>query len=363
MRRTDSRQIGGRSIQLPMVDVHTVGAGGGSIGWRDRGGALRVGPRSAGAEPGPACYGRGGDRADRHRRQPAARPPRRRLDAGRRRRARRRRGPRRRRRARRTRSASASWRPPRGSSGSPTRRWCGRCAWSRSSAASTRAASPCSPSAAPGRCTRRRSPPSSASSASSARAPAASSRRSASAPRTAAATPTRTVMLSGADLSAERIAAEVDELIAGLDGELDGAEPEVVYEMRYAGQAFELPVPGTHAPDPADLPSASSRPTRSATATATPTARSSSSTSAWRWSRPGRGRGRPPRRRAASRRAPRRSASTASGSRRRSCAASPPAGLERRGPGRLRAARGDLRPPAGLARRGRRRRHDPRGGR
>ena len=43
-----------------MVDVHTVGAGGGSIGWRDSGGALRVGPHSAGAEPGPACYGRGG---------------------------------------------------------------------------------------------------------------------------------------------------------------------------------------------------------------------------------------------------------------------------------------------------------------
>jgi N-methylhydantoinase A len=60
VRRTDSREIGGRVIQLPMVDVHTVGAGGGSIGWRDPGGALRVGPRSAGAEPGPACYGRGG---------------------------------------------------------------------------------------------------------------------------------------------------------------------------------------------------------------------------------------------------------------------------------------------------------------
>ncbi len=60
VRRTDSRTIGGRPIQLPMVDVHTVGAGGGSIGWRDPGGALRVGPRSAGAEPGPACYGRGG---------------------------------------------------------------------------------------------------------------------------------------------------------------------------------------------------------------------------------------------------------------------------------------------------------------
>ncbi len=43
-----------------MVDVHTVGAGGGSIAWRDQGGALRVGPRSAGAEPGPACYGKGG---------------------------------------------------------------------------------------------------------------------------------------------------------------------------------------------------------------------------------------------------------------------------------------------------------------
>jgi N-methylhydantoinase A len=43
-----------------MLAVHTVGAGGGSIAWRDAGGALRVGPRSAGAAPGPACYGRGG---------------------------------------------------------------------------------------------------------------------------------------------------------------------------------------------------------------------------------------------------------------------------------------------------------------
>jgi N-methylhydantoinase A len=60
VRETDSRDVEGRVIQLPMVDVHTVGAGGGSIGWRDVGGALRVGPRSAGADPGPACYGRGG---------------------------------------------------------------------------------------------------------------------------------------------------------------------------------------------------------------------------------------------------------------------------------------------------------------
>jgi N-methylhydantoinase A len=53
-------EIAGRPLALPMVAVHTVGAGGGSIGWRDGGGGLRVGPRSAGADPGPACYGRGG---------------------------------------------------------------------------------------------------------------------------------------------------------------------------------------------------------------------------------------------------------------------------------------------------------------
>jgi N-methylhydantoinase A len=57
---TGGREIAGRSLALPMVDVHTVGAGGGSLAWRDEGGALRVGPRSAGARPGPACYGLGG---------------------------------------------------------------------------------------------------------------------------------------------------------------------------------------------------------------------------------------------------------------------------------------------------------------
>ena len=55
-----SGEIAGRPMALPMLAVHTVGAGGGSIAWRDAGGALRVGPRSAGADPGPACYGRGG---------------------------------------------------------------------------------------------------------------------------------------------------------------------------------------------------------------------------------------------------------------------------------------------------------------
>lgn len=53
-------RIGGLPVQMPMVDIATIGAGGGSIVWRDDGGALRVGPRSAGAVPGPVCYGRGG---------------------------------------------------------------------------------------------------------------------------------------------------------------------------------------------------------------------------------------------------------------------------------------------------------------
>ena len=57
---TAERVIAGRPLALPALDIHTVGAGGGSIAWRDPGGALRVGPVSAGAVPGPACYGRGG---------------------------------------------------------------------------------------------------------------------------------------------------------------------------------------------------------------------------------------------------------------------------------------------------------------
>ena len=59
---TDS-VVAGVPLKLPMVDVHTVSAGGGSIAWADAGGALRVGPHSAGAEPGPAAYGTGGEDA------------------------------------------------------------------------------------------------------------------------------------------------------------------------------------------------------------------------------------------------------------------------------------------------------------
>ena len=58
---TTETVIAGVPIKLPMVDVHTVSAGGGSIAWADAGGALRVGPHSAGAEPGPAAYDKGGE--------------------------------------------------------------------------------------------------------------------------------------------------------------------------------------------------------------------------------------------------------------------------------------------------------------
>jgi N-methylhydantoinase A len=56
----NSAIVDGMALHAPMVDIETVGAGGGSIAWLDEGGALRVGPRSAGADPGPASYGRGG---------------------------------------------------------------------------------------------------------------------------------------------------------------------------------------------------------------------------------------------------------------------------------------------------------------
>ena len=56
---TNESTVGDFPVRLPMLDIHTVGAGGGSIAYIDRGGSLRVGPRSAGAEPGPVCYGKG----------------------------------------------------------------------------------------------------------------------------------------------------------------------------------------------------------------------------------------------------------------------------------------------------------------
>jgi N-methylhydantoinase A len=58
-RTTSETIVAGCPIKVPVIDIHTVGAGGGSLAYLDRGGALRVGPQSAGADPGPACYGKG----------------------------------------------------------------------------------------------------------------------------------------------------------------------------------------------------------------------------------------------------------------------------------------------------------------
>jgi N-methylhydantoinase A len=60
---TTEQQIAGLPNRTPQIEINSIGAGGGSVAWIDEGGALRVGPRSAGADPGPACYGRGGDEA------------------------------------------------------------------------------------------------------------------------------------------------------------------------------------------------------------------------------------------------------------------------------------------------------------
>jgi N-methylhydantoinase A len=253
VRRTESREIDGRPIQLPMVDVHTVGAGGGSIGWRDSGGALRVGPHSAGADPGPACYGRGGG-------EPtvtdadlllgrlagdsrlaggvdldAAAAERAVADLGRSLGL----GP--------LEAAAGILRvadqemvralrvvtvergiDPRGFALLPFG-----------------GAGPMHAAAIANELGIARILCPRAGGVLSALGLCASERRRDTA---------RTVMLSGGELSAERIATEVRAMVAetGAGMEAD-AEPRVVYRLRYAGQAFELPVPGPADPDPADL--------------------------------------------------------------------------------------------------------------
>jgi N-methylhydantoinase A len=251
VRRTDSRTVGGRVIQLPMVDVHTVGAGGGSIGWRDGGGALRVGPRSAGAKPGPACYGGGGAEptvtdanlllgrlaADSKLAGGVSLD----VDAAR--------------------SAIGALAASLGLGEIETAEGIVRIA-NQEMARALRVvtvergvdprrfallpfggAGPMHAAAIAAELGIERILCPRAGGVLSALGLCASDRRRDTA---------RTVMLSGADLSAERIAAEVDDLAAGLGAEA-GAEAAVVYELRYAGQAFELPVPGTTRPEPADL--------------------------------------------------------------------------------------------------------------
>jgi N-methylhydantoinase A len=253
VRRTDWREIDGRPIQLPMVDVHTVGAGGGSIGWRDPGGALRVGPRSAGADPGPACYGRGGieptvtdanlllghlagdsrlaggvaldaeaaERAVAELGRSLALDP---LEAA----------------AGILRVANQEMVralrvvtvergvDPRGFALLPF------------GGAGPMHAAAIAKELGIARilCPR-------AGGVLSALGLCASERRRDTA---------RTVMVSGSELTAERVASEVRAMVeetgAGMD---EGAEARVVYQLRYAGQAFELPVPGPVDPDPAEL--------------------------------------------------------------------------------------------------------------
>jgi N-methylhydantoinase A len=252
VRRTDSRTIGGRPIQLPTVDVHTVGAGGGSIGWRDPGGALRVGPRSAGAQPGPACYGRGGTEptvtdanlllgnlaADSTLAGGVA------LDAE---------------AAERAVGALAAelGLDPLETAAGIVRVANGEMVRALRVVTVERGVDPrrfaLLPFGGAGPmhaaaiaeelgierliCPR-------AGGVLSAFGLCASDRRRDTA---------RTVMLTGNDLTAERIATAVTELRESAGANLEGARAEVVYGMRYLGQAFELDVPGSADPDPTDL--------------------------------------------------------------------------------------------------------------
>ena len=252
VRRTDSREIGGRVLQLPMVDVHTVGAGGGSIAWRDEGGALRVGPRSAGAEPGPACYGRGGN-------EPAVTDanlvlgylaPDSRLagdveldgDAAR--------------------AAIARLGEELGLGETETAEGIVRVANSEMARALRvvtvergvdprrfalmpfGGAGPMHAAALAEELEMTRILCPRASGVLSALGLAASERR-----RDAA----RTVMLSGDGLDAEVLAAEVASLRETIAEGLEEAETEAVFELRYRGQAFELAIDGPPEPDPAEL--------------------------------------------------------------------------------------------------------------
>ncbi len=251
VKRTDSRTIAGRVIQLPMVDVHTVGAGGGSIGWRDGGGALRVGPRSAGAEPGPACYGRGGSEptvtdanlmlgrlaADSKLAGDLA------LDASA------------------AEDAVASLASSLGLDPIEAAEGIVRIANQemvralrvvtvergidprRFALLPFGGAGPMHAAAIAAELEIDRILCPRAGGVLSALGLCASDSRRDTA---------RTVMLAGEDFTAERVAAAVAELTAGLGGAA-GATAEVTYEMRYAGQAFELPVSGSTHPDPADL--------------------------------------------------------------------------------------------------------------
>ena len=258
VRRTDAREIEGRPIQLPMVDVHTVGAGGGSIGWRDPGGALRVGPRSAGAEPGPACYGLGGT-------EPTVTDANLVLgylapdsalaggveldvDAAR--------------------AALARLGDELGLDETETAEGIVRVA-NQEMVRALRVvtvergidprgfallpfggAGPMHAAALADELGMDRIVCPRASGVLSALGLIAAGRRRDTA---------RTILISGDEITAERLAREVDELAARVREGLPDPRIEVVYDLRYRGQAFELPVPGPARPDPAALAEAFAR--------------------------------------------------------------------------------------------------------
>jgi N-methylhydantoinase A len=252
VRQTDSREVEGRVIQLPMVDVHTVGAGGGSIGWRDPGGALRVGPRSAGADPGPACYGRGGgeptvtdaDLLLGYLAPDSALAGGVELDAGA------------------ARAAVSLLGDSLGLEELDTAEGIVRVANQemvralrvvtvergvdprRFALLPFGGAGPMHAAAIAEQlgmtsilCPR-------ASGVLSALGLCASDRRRDTA---------RTVLWSGDELTADRVATEVAAMARRAGEGMSGAEPRASYEMRYRGQAFELPIPGPPDPDPGDL--------------------------------------------------------------------------------------------------------------
>jgi len=252
VRRTDSREIDGRVLQLPMVDVHTVGAGGGSVGWRDPGGALRVGPRSAGADPGPACYGRGGTEPTvtdanlllGYLAEDSALAGRVELDVDA------------------ARRAIAALGGTLGLAEIETAEGIVRVA-NQEMIRALRVvtvergvdprefalmpfggAGPMHAAALADELEIERILCPRASGVLSALGLIASDRRRDTA---------RTVLLSGSELTAERIAGELEELRASLGAGLEESEAEATFELRYRGQAFELPVPGAMRPDPAEL--------------------------------------------------------------------------------------------------------------
>jgi N-methylhydantoinase A len=216
VKRTDSRTIAGRVIQLPMVDVHTVGAGGGSIGWRDGGGALRVDSKLAGdvqldveaAERVVSSLASSLDLDPLETAEGIVRIA--------------------------SQEMVRALRVVTVERGIDPRRF----ALLPFGGAGPMHAAEIAAELEIDRilCPR-------AGGVLSALGLCASDRRRDTA---------RTVMLSGEDFTAERVAAAVEDLAAGL-GDDAAASPEVTYEMRYAGQAFELPVSGPVRPDPADL--------------------------------------------------------------------------------------------------------------